>query len=184
MPFVGRDSHQLDTFERNALAVLRADPNTRVVEVAGSSLDRSVRTASPVIMGEVCVSCHNSHPGSPKQDWKVGDVRGIQEVSVVQPIAANIFSFKYLLVYFAGSGLAGVTFIALQQRQSSLIRNMNRELADSNEFLAAISMKIAKYLSPQVYKSIFSGQKDVIISTERRNSQYSFLTIKDFTGHL
>ena len=36
---------------------------------------------------------------------------------------------------------------------------MNRELAEANEFLASISLKIAKYLSPQIYKSIFSGQK-------------------------
>ena len=49
-------------------------------------------------MGQVCVSCHNSHPDSPKRDWKVGDVRGIQEISVHQPIAANVLSFKYLLL--------------------------------------------------------------------------------------
>ena len=42
---------------------------------------------------------------------------------------------------------------------------MNRELTDTNDFLATISMKIAKYLSPQVYKGIFSGQKDVAIAT-------------------
>ena len=51
-------------------------------------------------MGAACVSCHNSHPESPKRDWKVGDVRGIQEITITQPIAANLFSFKYLLAYF------------------------------------------------------------------------------------
>ena len=51
-------------------------------------------------MGAACVSCHNTHPDSPKRDWKVGDVRGIQEVSITQPFAANLFSFKYLLIYF------------------------------------------------------------------------------------
>ena len=51
-------------------------------------------------MGAACVNCHNTHPESPKRDWKVGDVRGIQEVTITQPIAANIFSFKYLLAYF------------------------------------------------------------------------------------
>ena len=55
-------------------------------------------------MGAACVNCHNTHPESPKRDWKVGDVRGIQEVTITQPIAANIFSFKYLLAYFVLRG--------------------------------------------------------------------------------
>ena len=59
-------------------------------------------------MGKACVDCHNSHPESPKRDWKVGDVRGIQEVTITQPIAANIFSFKYLLIYFALLAAAGL----------------------------------------------------------------------------
>jgi class 3 adenylate cyclase len=59
---------------------------------------------------------------------------------------------------------------------------MNRELAEANDFLAAISMKIAKYLSPQVYKGIFSGQKDVAIATERKKLTIFFSDIKDFTA--
>jgi hypothetical protein len=46
-------------------------------------------------MGAACVNCHNSHPESPKWDWKVGDVRGIQEITISQAFANNIFSFKY-----------------------------------------------------------------------------------------
>ena len=133
-------------------------------------------------MGPVCVSCHNTHPDSPKTDWKVGDVRGIQEISVVQPIAANVLSFKYLLVYFALAAMAGLTFILLQRRQSALVEGMNRELTDANDFLASISLKIAKYLSPQIYKSIFSGQKDTTIATERKKLTIFFSDIKDFTA--
>ena len=35
-------------------------------------------------------------------------MRGIQEISVAQPIAANIFSFKYLLIYFALAAAGGL----------------------------------------------------------------------------
>jgi hypothetical protein len=45
-------------------------------------------------------------------------------------------------------------------------------------------VKIAKYLSPQVYKSIFSGQKDVTIATERKKLTIFFSDIKDFTARL
>ncbi len=181
LPFKGRADHHLDAFEQYALNTLRTDDSHPIVEVTGSVTDRVVRTASPIIMGEVCVTCHNTHPDSPKRDWKVGDVRGIQEISIEQPIVANFFTFKYLLAYFVLAGAAGLTFIFLQRRQSVLIQGMNSELAVANDFLATISMKIAKYLSPQVYKSIFSGEKDVTIATERKKLTIFFSDIKDFT---
>ena len=31
---------------------------------------------------EACVTCHNTHPDSPKKDWKLNDVRGALEVVV------------------------------------------------------------------------------------------------------
>jgi class 3 adenylate cyclase len=182
MPFSGRASHQLDSFEQQAITALRANPGSLVHEASGSLFERSVRIAGPVIMGQVCVTCHNSHPDSPKLDWKVGDVRGIQEISIVQPLAANVFSFKYLLLYLVLAGGAGVAFLLLQRWQATLIQGMNRELTEANDFLAAISMKIAKYLSPQVYKSIFSGQKDATIATERKKLTIFFSDIKDFTA--
>ena len=79
-PFAGRESHDLDAFETNAITALRADPKTPVVEVTGSIFDRAIRLATPGADGQACVNCHNAHPDSPKKDWKVGDVRGIQEI--------------------------------------------------------------------------------------------------------
>ena len=72
------------------------------------------------------------------------------------------------LLYFVLAATAGLAFILMQRRQAGLIRGINQELSQTNDFLATISMKIAKYLSPQIYKSIFSGQKDVAITTERK----------------
>ena len=182
LPFRGRESHALDGFERDALATLRANPKAQVTEVSGTLSERVIRTASPVLLGAACVGCHNSHADSPRKDWKVGDVRGIQEITVVQPIATNIWSFKYLLSYFAFAAFAGMAFIGVQRKQSSLIAAANRELAEANDFLASISMKIAKYISPQIYKSIFSGQRDVAIATERKKLTIFFSDIKDFTA--
>ena len=60
-------------------------------EVKESLFSDRVRLIAPVIMGAACVSCHNSHVESVKKDWKVGDVRGLQEVSITQPFADNLF---------------------------------------------------------------------------------------------
>lgn len=181
--FTNRTSHALDRFEIDALAEFRraGDPNLIASEITGSVFDRKIRFAAPVVMGSACVACHNAHPESPKTDWKVGDIRGIQEIAISQPIADNIWAFKYLLIYFAGAGVFGFGFLGLQMRQAMTFRRMNSELAETNSFLASISMKISKYLSPQVYKSIFSGEKEVVISTERKKLTIFFSDIKDFT---
>ena len=91
-PFKNRAPHAFDAFERQALESLRQNPPSRVHEVAGSIFDRRVRMVTPIIMAAACVACHNTHPDSPKRDWKVGDVRGIEEFIVSQPIAAHICS--------------------------------------------------------------------------------------------
>ena len=111
--FANRTPHVLDNFERSALEALRKNPDQRLVETSWSLLSDSVRLVAPVMMGPACVSCHNSHPESQRRDWKVGDVRGIQEISITQPIAANLFSFKFLLAYFA---LAGISWLVTRWR--------------------------------------------------------------------
>lgn len=182
--FANRPPHRLDSFERTALEQFRANPDgpKSLIQSTGSLWDRRITLATPVIMSGTCVACHNSHLESPKKDWEVGDVRALQTVSVHQPVALNIWSFKWLLAYFAVSGTIGLLFAAIQFRLAGRFSRMNDELAANNEFLAGISMKISKYLSPQVYKSIFSGEKDSTISTERKKLTVFFSDIKDFTA--
>jgi class 3 adenylate cyclase len=182
-PFVNRAPHPFDAFERRALNALRRDPTLRdFYEISGSIFDRRIRLATPVIMAAECVSCHNAHPESPKRDWKIGDVRGLQEVSIRQPLAANIFAFKYLLMYLVCAVTGGLALIVMQRRQALAIGRINRELRHANDFLAGISLKIAKYLSPQLYRSIFSGEKEVAIATERKKLTIFFSDIADFTA--
>jgi adenylate cyclase len=181
-PFANRAPHPLDKFEADALRRLRENPNQTISTDDSSLLVDQVRLVAPVVMGAACVACHNSHPESPKRDWKIGDVRGLQEVTISQPIGTDLFAFKYLLAYFVLVAAAGFTFIALQRRQAKVIGGMNAELETANEFLASMSMKISRYLSPQIYKSIFSGQKDVTIHTERKRLTIFFSDIKDFTA--
>ncbi len=182
LPFKNRPTHPMDAFELSALKSLRAAPDKPMTEIVRAGFSNTFRLVTPIIMGPACVACHNSHPESPKTDWKVGDVRGIQEIIITQPFAGNIFSFKYLLIYFFLVATTGSAFLIMQRRQARVIRAFNRELEAANEFLASISMKISRYLSPQIYKSIFSGQKDVVVHTERKRLTIFFSDIKDFTA--
>ncbi|MGA7487372.1 MAG: adenylate/guanylate cyclase domain-containing protein [Xanthobacteraceae bacterium] len=180
-PFKNRAPHAFDDFERAALATLRQDPGARVYDVSGSIFDRGVRLAAPIVMEAACVSCHNTHPLSPKRDWKVGDVRGIEEFIIRQPIAAHVFAFKWLIGYFVLVTAIGLAFIGLQRHQSVVIQRFNRELGRANEFLAAVAKNLAKYLSPQHFRSIFSGEKDVVVATERRKLTIFFSDVVGFT---
>ena len=180
-PFLNRAPHKLDTFERDALTQLRADPQRPVIAFSRERARENVRMVTPVILGQACVHCHNTHPDSPKRDWRVGDVRGIQEVSVSMPIATNLSSLRYLLAYFVIAATSGLAFIVLERRQAALIRGMNAELSANNTFLADVSAKISRYLSPQVYRSIFSGEMDTTIHTKRKKLTIFFSDIKDFT---
>lgn len=182
LPFKSRATHDLDKFESDALASLRTNPQQTLVDNRLSGFTNVFRLVTPVLMGPPCVACHNTHPESPKRDWKVGDVRGIQEVIIRQPFATNVFAFKYLLAYFLCVAIIGSSFIIMQRRQAAVIQSFNRELEAANEFLASISLKISRYLSPQIYKSIFSGQKDVVVHTERKRLTIFFSDIKDFTA--
>lgn len=180
-PFAGREPHRLDAFEEGALAAFRAGAGAgHLVSADGGWLDRSVRLAAPVVMGEACVACHNTHPESPRTDWQVGDVRGIQTIALDQPLAANLASFRSLLAYFVGAGLLGGAFVLAQARQAREMGRVNAELEAANGFLASVSAKIARYLSPQVYRSIFSGERDATLTTERKKLTVFFSDIADF----
>ena len=71
-------------------------------------------------------------------------------------------------------------------------RRLGREIADRKQAesqlaqktheLESLSNKLAKYLSPQVYKSIFSGELDTKIITQRKKLTVFFSDIKDFTA--
>lgn len=182
-PFNNRAVHKLDTLERRALAEFRAHPERdSMIETYSKGLSSQVRYLSPVVMGSSCVGCHNDHQNSTKTDWKVGDIRGLQEVTVIRPIELNVlWSFKYSLAYFLLVAGTGTYFILMQRRQNAKIRAMNDELETNNNFLASISMKISRYLSPQVYKNIFSGAMDVTLQTTRKKLTIFFSDVKGFT---
>ena len=82
-PFPWRVAERrLDEFQTAALAHLKQTPQTPYVRVADLNGVQVLRYAQADIMEASCVSCHNNMAGSPRTDWKVGDVRGVLEVTL------------------------------------------------------------------------------------------------------
>ncbi len=57
----------------------------------------------------------------------------------------------------------------------------NELVIQKNRILESLSAKLAKYLSPQVYSSIFSGHQSVEIASKRKKLTVMFSDIADFT---
>lgn len=61
------------------------------------------------------------------------------------------------------------------------LEEANRAVTAQNQVLEALSSKLSKYLSPQVYQSIFSGAQTVEISSKRKKLTIFFSDIAGFT---
>lgn len=61
------------------------------------------------------------------------------------------------------------------------IMDREEELAEKSKALEQLSNQLAKYLSPQVYNSIFSGKQEVKVTSSRKKLTVFFSDIADFT---
>jgi class 3 adenylate cyclase len=63
----------------------------------------------------------------------------------------------------------------------AVIDEREAELAEKSSALEQLSNQLAKYLSPQVYDSIFSGKQEVKVASNRKKLTVFFSDIADFT---
>jgi PAS domain S-box-containing protein len=146
-PWPWRTDRKLDDFERGALAALKQTPDQPVSRLEQRDAGTVFRSAIAVRMEESCVACHNTHEQSPRTDWEVGDIRGIQEVII--PASAlygtgftSINNLIFMLAVAFAAALA-LTFVLSWQRQRAMRRLAG--LADAerekNEALRAATQR-------------------------------------------
>ncbi len=81
-PFPNRAGRRLDDFQTRAWEYLLANPDSSYREEQRIDGKQVVRVAvADKMVAEACVACHNSHLQTPKNDWVLGDVRGVLEVN-------------------------------------------------------------------------------------------------------
>ncbi len=121
-PFAHRQRPPLDAFQAEALRRFRDDPElTEYGQQLHVEKHSRMRLATPVRMAPACVGCHNAHPDSPVRTWKVGDIRGIQEISINSSIAFDLRDYAPLTINFlAFLGLAGLLVQDYRRRNVSL----------------------------------------------------------------
>lgn len=101
-PFPWRtDGGPRDEFEAEAMRHLQQHPRQPFYLFEDYRGRLSLRYATADLMRASCVSCHNTHPETPKADWVEGDVRGSLEVvipldSAVAGIEKNMWNLSAL----------------------------------------------------------------------------------------
>jgi adenylate cyclase len=81
-----------------------------------------------------------------------------------------------------GPAFTGIIRDISQRKQAEEdLRRANESLAEKNEMLEGLSTKLAKYLSRQVYDSIFEGRTEVRVQSYRKKLTVFFSDIQGFT---
>ncbi|GLX80402.1 hypothetical protein tinsulaeT_37420 [Thalassotalea insulae] len=121
-------------FERQAWQSFQQTPKQAFTQIEMVNGVLSLRYAVADVMRPACISCHNSHPDTPKNDWQVGDIRGVLEV--IQPLEHGVSKVNNIFWQMVGLISALLLFSALavlfilrqmQQRQSQL-SDLNMQL--------------------------------------------------------
>ncbi len=137
-PFRIRESDSLrDEFNGAAWSFLTENPGEEYYRFDPHGDFPILRYATADVMTSECVSCHNTHPESPKTDWKTGDVRGVLVINLpLNAITAQTrddlrtTSMSYTAVGVGIAGILAIVFIRLGQQSEELSRKVKERTAE------------------------------------------------------
>ncbi len=111
-PFPNRKGRKLDGYGQEALAFFKATPDQPFVKQETLNGQEVVRVAvADKMIAQACVNCHNSRADTPKNDWKLNDVRGVLEV--ISPIDIQLAANSSMLTSVIGITTFSLILVAL-----------------------------------------------------------------------
>jgi len=144
-PFPNREKRVLDDFQKESLAYILKNPDktySREDIVNGESV---YRTSFPdFLTDQACVNCHNSRIDTPRDDWVLGDIRGVIEVDI--PLHTSLGSAKnltytiliFILLNF--SVLAIYYFILIKRKNKKLQKDFVNKDKLLSEYKRAVDL--------------------------------------------
>lgn len=159
-----------DDFERQAITYLTKNPTEKFYRVDNFRGKPAFRYAEGDILSSSCVNCHNTHRDSPKTDWKVGDLRGILEITqpldtITQNTQGELKNLFLLLVGLSFLGVTGLTLAISRLRQNAKqleqrVRERTAQLQETNVELLKEQEKSDRLLLNILPESIAARLKD------------------------
>jgi len=200
-----------DSFESDALQFIEHHPTRTFTRFEPVEENFSLRFAQAVIMKESCVDCHNTHPDSPKTDWRVGDVRGIQEVifplgKVKTAVRQGLLS-TFMIMTLITSTVLGLLALVIKELRRSLqqvktlaseTEQINKELSKTNaayrrflpfEFLNAlkresiIHVQLGDHIELQM-SVLFSDLRSFTTLSENMTPQENFHFLNNYLSQM
>ncbi len=177
LPFPNRRYRKLDDFALAALVYLKQNPTGTFSTFDSSSGQEVVRVAIADRMNApACVECHNKHPLSPRKDWKLGDVRGVLEVTTpvrVELQASQLMVVAVTLIAFVILGVIAV-YIA------SLLTHVNRSRQKTEEVLRDIVVARTRELQSTQH----AEELERITYTISHDLKSPLVTIQSYAGFM
>ena len=136
-PFPNRKERVLDDFQKEALVFALKNPQKAFSKEETINDVTYYRTAFPdSLTSKSCVECHNSRTDSPKTSWKLGDLRGVMEVSVPMETSigsAKKLTFSILAFILLNFGLLGVYYFFHMKRKN---RTLQERVTNKDKLLS------------------------------------------------
>lgn len=126
-PFPNREDRKLDKFQTEALASVLKNPSkdySREEILVGKPVLRTV--FADFLTAESCVTCHNTRADTPKDTWKLGDIRGVIEVSI--PLhtsfgSGKILTYSILLFILLNFSILSIYYFFYMKRKNRRLEN-------------------------------------------------------------
>jgi signal transduction histidine kinase len=172
LPFPGRVAERrLDDFQMAALNHLKAQPDTPYIREEVRNGRTYLRYAQADRMQANCVACHNNYPGSPKTDWKVGDVRGALEVDMPiehwQNEASTLLRKSFALLVLVA--IAGLTLVWFSLRQLRKTLHTAQQLALQNQ-QSNVALRAEMQQREAMEQGLRESQAALTLAKERAES--------------
>jgi len=169
-PWREKEGKPQDDFEREALKYLTQNPTQKFFRSEEFRGKPAFRYAEADLLTASCVNCHNTHPLSPKKDWKEGDVRGILEITqpletITQKTRGGLQNLFFLLAGLSILGITGLTLAINRLRQNAKqledrVRERTAQLQETNIELLKEQEKSDRLLLNILPASIADRLKD------------------------
>jgi len=176
-PFKNRQGRVMDAYGEAAWAALKSNPEAQYIQHKKMNGRSIVQVAvSDTMIRQVCIDCHNSHPLSPKTDWKLGELRGVLEISsditslTKSGQKTGQFLALGLIIFF------GVIFTVTFRKTFSEIQYWNQELTASEHELAT---RVFDTMSQSV---IVTDKHNRIVSINSAATKITGYTIEEIQG--